>query len=295
MKIQSALNLNFLVIVISAMPMTGCFNEQAYRQLEDSYRPTKQVNPMSDNLLRWDCGRDIVFESGGINIHNAELVRPDDNCSKKTPAWVVGENFKNKLWHRSDLPGETHLIAVCKNPDKSYLDCLNQGGYLLHLPNTDPNLAAVNVWEISHVSLDGVLSANKVTNEYKSERIHYSMYIVEGHKLPLGGMFYRRFPPGYMDDPTYGTVQSTFTTATGLKWKHARVNNYPKPGDTSQLYGQSEIYQADIGNYSILVMGTYEHPVYQYPDWLTKRQAFLREWLESFKIEPLPADYKKVQ
>lgn len=293
MKIQSTLNLNFLFIVISAITMTGCFNEQAYRKLEDSYRPTKQASPMSSNVRWGDCERDFLFEPAGLNIKSARLLRQSESCAKKQPPWEFGDKDKNKQWLRPDLPGETHLIAVCKNPDKSYLDCLNQGGYVLRLPNTDPNLAAVNVWEISHVSLDGVLSANKVTNEYKSERIHYSMYIVEGHKLPLGGEFSRL--PGYMDDPTYGTVQSTFTTATGLKWKHARVNNYPKPGDTSQLYGQSEIYQADIGNYSILVMGTYEHPVYQYPDWLAKRQAFLREWIESFKIEPLPADYKKVQ
>lgn len=289
MKTQSILNRYFLVLVMAAITVTGCFNEQAYRKLEDSYSPTKQVSPMSSNV-RWACESNMLFEPASIKLTFASMRRLNEICSDKPHVYVIGESLRNKQWARPDLSGKTHLVEACNYPKIPIRDCQNVGGYILHVPNTDPNLGAVNVWDDGGYSLDGVLSANKITNEYKSERIHYAMYIVEGHKLPIGGMFSRL--PDYMDDPTYPTVKSAFTTATGLKWKHARVNNYPKPGDTSHLYGQSEIYQADVGNYSILVQGIYDHPVYQYPDWLAKRQAFLREWIESFKIEPLPADYK---
>lgn len=293
MKTQSILNRYFLVLVMAPITVTGCFNEQAYRKLEDSYSPTKQVSPMSSHVWWGACERDYVFESGGFNIKSARLLGPRESCAKKQLPWIFGEKNKNKQWFRPDLPGKTHLVEACNYPKIPIRDCQNVGGYILHVPNTDPNLGAVNVWEITGLDLDGVLSANKITNEYKSERIHYAMYIVEGHKLPIGGMFQAPyFGAGYMDNSTNLTVKSTFTTATGLKWKHARLNDSPKPNDLPQLYYQTEMYQADVGNYSILVYGIYDDPVYQYPDWLAKRQAFLREWIESFKIETLPADYK---
>lgn len=248
---------------------------------------------MSDNL-KWDCERSIIFEPGNFMVKRAGLVMPSDNCSKKIPPWVLGENLRNKQWHRPDLAGNVHLIRVCKNPKIPVEKC--QQLSILKVPNTDPSLGAVNVWELTKNSLDGILSANKVTNEYKSERIKYEMYIVEGHKLPLGGMFLGRFSQGYMDDPTNRTVKSSFTNTHGLKWQHARFNNQPKPSDQlGWLYDQTEMYQADVGNYSILIFAIYQDPVFKYPDWLAKRQEFLRQWVETFKIEPLPADYKKTQ
>lgn len=282
-------------LLLTTLLLSAC-SQTAYRKLEDSYsRPTKQVNPMSSNV-RWDCGRDVLFEPGSINIHYAELVRPDDNCSKKTPPWVLGENLRNKQWHRPDLPGNTHLTDACPKYPKISLEACKKFGDAIKAPNTDPSLGAVNVWELTKNSLDGVLSENGVTNLRGSERIIYQMYIVEGHKLPLGGMFGGRFSQGYMDDQTRRTVKSTFTNTNGLKWQHARFNNQPAPSDLPYLlYDQTEMYQADVGNYSILVFGLYTDPVFKHPDWLAKRQAFLRQWIETFKIEPLPADYKKTQ
>lgn len=291
---KSSLSITFTLLLITLL-LSAC-SQTAYRKLEDSYsRPTKQVSPMSDNL-KWDCERSIVFEPGNFIVKRAGLVMPSDDCSKKTPPWVLGENLRNKQWARPDLPGKTHLTDACPKYPKISLEACIKFGDAIKAPNTDPSLGAVNVWEISKTSLDGILSSNKVTNEYKSERIKYEMYIVEGHKLPLGGMFIGRFPQGYMDDPTKRTVKSSFTNTHGLKWQHARFNNQPKPSDQlGWLYDQTEMYQADVGNYSILIFAIYQDPVFKYPDWLAKRQAFLRQWIETFKIEPLPADYKKTQ
>lgn len=179
-----------------------------------------------------------------------------------------------KTW----FTGNTHLIEVCKYPKIPLEKCWELDK--LKVPNTDPSIGAVNVWEITKTSLDGVLSANGVTNEDKSQRIHYEMYIVERHKLLFGGMFYQQFSQGYMDDPKIITVKSSFTNANGLKWQHARFNNQPKPSDSPYwLYDQTEMYQANVGNYSILVFAIYADPVYKYPDWLAKRRAFLRQWI----------------
>ena len=279
-------------LLLTTLLLSAC-SQTAYRKLEDSYsRPTKQVSPMSDNL-KWDCERSIIFEPGNFMVKRAGLVMPSDNCSKKIPPWVLGENLRNKQWHRPDLAGNVHLIRVCKNPKIPLENCLHLD--MIKVPNTDPNIGAVNVWEISKVSLDGVRLENG-TDLRGSHRIKYEMYIVEGHKLPLGGMFIGRFPQGYMDDPTNRTVKSSFTNTHGLKWQHARFNNQPKPSDQlGWLYDQTEMYQADVGNYSIIIFAIYQDPVFKYPDWLAKRQEFLRQWIETFKIEPLPADYKKTQ
>jgi hypothetical protein len=294
MKVQSILSRYFLVLMMTSIAMTGCFNEQAYRKLEDSYsRPTKQVSPMSSNV-RWACESNMLFEPAKIKIIYASMRRVAGTCTKEPFSFDVGENLRNKQWFRPDLPGNTHLTEICKYPKIPIKDC--QPTDTLKVPNTDPNKGAVNVWQVSSVSLDGVLSENKVTNLRGSERIHYAMYIVEGHKLPLGGMFRGRFSQDYMDNQNKRTVKSTFTTANGLEWEHARYNRRPKESDQPNwLYDQTEMYQADVGNYSILIYGIYNDPVYKYPDWLAKRQAFLREWIETFKIEPLPAGYKKVQ
>lgn len=290
MRIKLILSPYLLIAISVTIALIGCINKNAYRKLENSYLPTKQVSPMSSKV-RWGCGRDILFEPGDIKIHYAELVRSDDNCIKKTPPWMLDERYRNKQWATPNAPSETHLVHVCKNRKIPIDKCL---GNSIKIPNTDPDAGAVNVWEVSRVRLDGVLSENGVTNKYNSERIHYAVYIVEGNKLPLGGHFYRRFSQGYIDDPAHRSVKSTFTTANGLKWKHARLSDLPQEGDKAYwLYEQTELYQADIGNYSILVYGIYSDPVYKFPDWLNKRQAFLREWINTFKIESLPADYVK--
>lgn len=282
-------------LLLTTLLLSAC-NQTAYRKLEDTYsRPTKQVSPMSDNL-KWDCKRNIVFEPGNFEILYAGLVNANEFCEKKSPPWVLGENLRNKQWHRPDLAGNVNLTDACPKYPKISLEDCKKLGYSIKAPNTDPSIGAVNVWELTKNSLDGILSVNKVTNEYKSERIKYAMYIVEGHKLPLGGNFLGRFPQGYMDDPTNRTVKSSFTNTHGLKWQHARFNNQPKPiDDPYWLYDQTEMYQADVGNYSILIYGIYEDPVFKYPDWLAKRQAFLRQWIETFKVEPLPTYYKKAQ
>lgn len=294
MKVQSILNRYFFTLGIITIALTGCFNEQAYRKLEDSYsRRTKQVNPMSSNLI-FKCESRMFFEPGKFKVIYSGIISPRQVCGEKSFTYTVDENLRNKQWVRPDLPGQTHLMRVCKYPKIPLEKCSHLN--ILKVPNTNPNLGAVSVWETLNFAIDGTLFANKVTNEYKSERIKYAMYIVEGHKLPLGGMFLGTFSQGYMDDPTNRTVKSSFTNTHGLKWQHARLNNRPKPSDQpGWLYDQTEMYQADVGNYSILIYGIYEDPVFKYPDWLAKRQGFLREWIETFKIEPLPADYKKTQ
>lgn len=153
-------------------------------------------------------------------------------------------------------------------------------------PNTDPEKGAVNLWELPHLSIDGL--------NYRATMIGFIPYIMEGDKLPLGGNFTALRTSPFTKKDT--------VIINGREWQHMKVFvifgkdvpaqlKYNKAGETSSV---KELYTTKINdNYTFMMYARYDQELAQNaPDWMAKRQAFLRHWLESFKFEPISsADY----
>jgi len=159
-----------------------------------------------------------------------------------------------------------------------------KGGEILRY-NLDPGKGAVRVWSLPRVSMDGL--------NYRATMVGFMPMIIEGHKLPTGSNFSRG---KFTTDPR--TKKETITI-NGREWQYMKWSiiygksdpvqeKYNVPGASS---GVDELYITKVGNYTFAMLAWYSGDLATHaPDWLTKRQEFLRHWLESFKFEPIPSE-----
>lgn len=145
--------------------------------------------------------------------------------------------------------------------------------------NLDPSKGAVRVWGLPHVSMDGL--------NYRATMVGFMPMIIEGHKLPTRSNF-KEF--------TNPHTQKEIVTINGREWQHMTLQvisgrDVParedfKAGESSTVH---ELYTTKVGNYIFAMVAIYDRNLATHaPDWLAKRQEFLRHWLESFKFEPIP-------
>jgi hypothetical protein len=157
-----------------------------------------------------------------------------------------------------------------------------KGGEILRY-NLDPSKGAVRVWSLPRVSMDGL--------NYRATMVGFRPMIIEGDKLPTWSNF-KEF--------TNPHTQKEFVTINGREWQHMTLQvisgkDVPpredfKAGESSSV---DELYITKIGNYMFAVVAWYSGDLATHaPDWLAKRQEFLRHWLESFKFEPIPPNVK---
>jgi hypothetical protein len=136
---------------------------------------------------------------------------------------------------------------------------------------------------LPRVSMDGL--------NYRATMVGFRPMIIEGHKLPTWSNF-KEF--------TNPHTQKEFVTINGREWQHMTLQvisgkDVPpredfKAGESSSV---DELYITKIGNYMFAVVAWYSGDLATHaPDWLAKRQEFLRHWLESFKFEPIPPNVK---
>lgn len=144
--------------------------------------------------------------------------------------------------------------------------------------NTDPSKGALKAWGVASIPMDGL--------NWKSLMVHFNAVIVEGDKMPLG-------ITGTFNTYKKDEVIIKKLTIHNREWEH--LQGIPTLDSLGRLSGAPDLYKTKINNYTLFVRGSYSHEIINNPDWLAKRRAFLLQWVETFKIEPLPANYKKVQ
>jgi hypothetical protein len=144
--------------------------------------------------------------------------------------------------------------------------------------NTDPSKGAVENWDLGGVGMDGASPMGPY--------ITFRVDLIKGERLPLGGAFnvfhLKQFRMELLEP-------AKAFSAHGLQW---RVHTWQelwwgggRPNGT--LSGVLEIYQARIGDYSLLIYGTFNPEVVANPHWFAARRALLRAWVESFRAEPV--------
>lgn len=237
----------------------------SYDKLQDVTKyPTYPENPP-----RWDVK---WCKNGEVVDRVLDLKDPGSGY------WVSGINY---------IDDEIVKHQVCKYPNVSLKQCQKLGaGSVISIPNMDSSKGAVKAWGIASMSMDGLNWRSLVTS--------VNATLVEGDKTPLGGVFQGRFNSA---DEFNGLNEKIIIN--GQEWEYWQ--QIPRPyerGDSlnkkGELSGASELYKTKIGGYTLFVLGDLPPQITRNPDWFAKRRVFLRQWVETFKIEPLPTDYKKV-
>lgn len=260
-----------LIILMAALALTGCFNKQAYERIENSYLPHPQ--PMSSKVKVICDDNPEIFEPGGFSLIYGALAPLDspyskDHCFPFTHPGIIRE--KDKLPITTDMQTRYNVIEIKPFPSPK------------HIPNIDPEKGAVYVWKTyaGITRLDGL--------------IFYQLVLYEGDKPPLGSW------TEVLSSPNQSLfVEHKKLMIHGQEWDF--VSTQPHEPVDSNIWGVSikageianvmDFYRAKVGNHTILVYGYFPGPIPHFPEWFNPRRALLREWVETFKIMPLPADY----
>jgi hypothetical protein len=252
---------NMIVLSLSVM-LAGC--AAAYQRYEESYLPRYAKGTPVMSTIQVVCQRVEINDAGHFQVSYDHLwdvthypTHPD-TPPRYEPSWCTNGL---EIRHQTE-----------KNKNYNYGSSSLDGG------NKDPQKGAVNTWQMATVDIDGL--------NWKSNMIQLGSAVVEGERYPLGGGFDIFGSPHYEMVPY--EPESTFV-ANGLQWHKktwrefflGRDKNLRNPTDIM------EVYQAKVGSYSVLVYGKFNKSIVEHPDWFAKRRAFLRQWVETFKVEPI--------
>ncbi len=272
-----------IVITICLAALCAC-SAGGYQRLEEKPLPRYQKGTPVMSDLKVMCRAKVEHHPGKFNLYYDDLwdvtlyLTPPNIPPRYNPKWC--ENGQSTILSTKVItnPHPMHPSTSPDNPSSIY-----------NLPpNTDPEKGAVNLWELPHLSIDGL--------NYRATLISFVPFIMEGDKLPLGGYFTKfRTSPFTKKD----TVNINGHEWQHLKWSVIYGRDIPaqllynKAGESSYI---EELYSTKINNnnYTMMMFARYDGELVMHaPDWLAKRQAFLRHWLESFKFEPISsADYQ---
>lgn len=258
-----------LIILMAALALTGCFNKQAYERIENSYLPHPQ--PMSSKVKVICDDNPEIFEPGGFSLFYGALAPLDspyskDHCFPFTHPGIIRE--KSKLPITSSVDPKYNLTQVKTlsfEPRK-------------FIPNLDPEKGAVYVWETyaGKERVDGTIA--------------YRLILYKGSKLPIGGDLTR-----YSDKIMQDYDEHEKLMIHGQEWDffsyQPRLSTYNKELKAGSVIAALDLYITKVGDYSLLVYGRFPDSVVYYPEWFNPRRALLREWVETFKIMPVPDGY----
>jgi hypothetical protein len=252
---------NLILLSLSVM-FAGC--AAAYQRLEEASLPLYQKGTPVMSTIKVVCRRISKNDVGRFQVSYDHL-------------WDV-TNYPTypDTPPRYELSWCTEGVQVFHQTEqnKNY----NYNGSSLDGGNKDPQKGAVNTWQMAQIDIDGL--------NWKSTLIRLGAAVVEGERYPLGGGF-DAFGLSHYNVVPY-EPDSTFV-ANGLQWQKKTwreifLGNGKREDEPTDLM---EVYQAKIGNYSVLVYGKFDKSIVEHPDWLEKRRAFLRQWVETFKVEPI--------
>lgn len=252
---------NMLVQVLS-VTLVGC-TTAAYQRLEEASLPRYAKGTPVMSTIKVVCRRISKNDAGRFQVSYDLL-------------WDVTNYPTTPDPIRYESSWCTNGVQVFGQTEQNKNDEYN--GSSLDGRNKDPQRGAVNTWQMAITNMDGLNA--------RSTLIQFGSAVVEGERYPLGGGF-DGFGLPYYEVVPY-EPDSTFV-ANGLQWRKktwreiflGRDKNLRKPTDLM------EVYQTKVGNYSVLVYGKFDKSIVEHPDWLEKRRAFLRQWVETFKVEPI--------
>lgn len=276
----------FLLVIVSA----GC-TRVAYERMEESSLPRYQQGVPVISKFEKVCRVRSAHEIGGFLLSFDSLwdVTTYPTNPTSPPRWepkscgidgIVNGRFVD-LKYTEPQPLGTYY----RNDEAiKFSECISYSAPNVcsklgeRKPNTDPNKGALKAWGIASIPMDGL--------NWKSLMVHFDAVVVEGDKMPLG-------TTGTFNNYKRDEVIIEKLTIHNRAWEH--LQGIPTLDSFGRLSGAPDLYKTKINNYTLFIRGSYSHQIINQPYWLAKRRAFLREWVETFKIEPLPADYKKIQ
>lgn len=265
------------LLVLMVILLSGC-SRAAYERYEERSLPRYQQGTPVMSAIEVKCRGITMFEPGDFKLSYNVLwdvtiypTFPQIPPSYPPQLCINGESIS------------TIIDPIHHNPqitEPSY------NGFKKPGPNLDPLKGAVNAWGGDHLTLDGL--------NWKSNLIYFGIFIFEGDKLPLGGML-----RGWTG--VDGVFEKEIIIVNDKKWEHLGIKTTFSDeksrggitytaGDISELL---DIYKTKVGKYTVLVYGTFSSVVAKQPEWLKQRRDFLRQWVNSFKTEPLPPGYIK--
>jgi hypothetical protein len=294
MKSSLSISVHLLLVIASSL---GC-TRAAYERLEERSLPRYQQGvPVMSNIAS-TCKRFDLFEPGDFKLSYDRL--EDLTVYPTSPQYpprfdskyCINGGLKTSFVDLSEAEKPKNSMNIAYRNDEviKYAECISYSApnacrkFGERKPNTDPSKGALKAWPLVTVNMDGL--------NWKSLMVHFNAVVVEGDKLPLGGTYSGVFN----DDKGMKLIEKEKLNIDKREWEHFIYKPYLDPTrQDGRLTGTAELYKTKIGNYTLFVKAGYAHQITNNPDWLAKRRAFLRQWVETFKIEPLPADYKKTQ
>jgi len=276
------------MLLLIMVTTVGC-SRMAYQRMEERSLLRYQQGVPAMSQFETVCRAGLFFEPGDFLLTYDRLwdvtVYPTypQYLRKWDPKWCAPLEQKEKFIDPINHHPMTYTEA-CKYPKLSLEDC-RELRQIIKVPNTDPKKGAVNAWPAGSISMDGL--------NWKSLMIYFDVVIVEGDKTPLAAAFRGNFNPG---DTLAKLVDKVMIN--GQEWENWQRGPVVVRQDTDlekigELTSANDLYKAKFGNYTVMVLATYIYPITNIPGWIEKRRQFLREWVNTFKIEPLPKWYVK--
>lgn len=281
MKDFSLFRIYLLVFLLGGL--SGGCTQSAYQRMEERSLPRYQPDVPVMTQFQTVCRAGLIHEPGNFLLTYdwlwdvTEYPTYPNNPPRWESAWCRSLDQKAKITDPINYHKMTYIKA-CKYPHIPLEKC--HATSVIQVPNTGPERGAVNAWPVASMSMDG--------RNWKSKMIYFHATIVEGDKTPLGGSYRGRFN---LDDQDAELIEKI--SINGREWEHWQHSNSAIGDTTMYINTPADLYKTKIGNYSVMVLANFNWPVYGNAEWVAKRRAFLREWINTFKIEPLPADYVK--
>lgn len=294
---KSSLNISLILLSLVTLALSVGCTRAAYERMEELSLPRfQQGTPVMSNIVKV-CRFVTNFEPGNFKISRDMLwdrtvyPTPPQHPPRYEDSWCEnGEDIVRYVDVNKPLRSMQEANTGYRDDEViRYSECISYSSPNVcsklgeRKPNTDPNKGALKAWPMETVNMDGL--------NWKAKMVHFNVVVVEGDKMPLGGAY-----QGAFNEYNENRQTREKLTINNREWEHFTYKlfvDYTR--QDGRLAGTAELYKTKIGNHTLFVKAGYAHQITNNPDWLAKRRAFLRQWVETFKIEPLPVDYKKIQ
>ena len=278
--------INTLLLTSCLAALAGC-SAGGYQRIEEKSLPRYQTGTPVMSDLRVVCRAQVFIkpekrEKYYPGIPQLELAKPLDFSITYDKLWdfTVYPTYPktlrkfdsrvcvNGVWPSTITNDGIGTLYTQLEPEYKYDTRYRYNG--------DPTKGAVRVWGFGHIQFDGL--------NYLSTLVGFQPLVIEGDKLPTGS----NFSNGKFTGPS---THKEAITINGREWQYYK-SDYRESNKTGVRH-LDELYTTKVGNYTFMALAVYDDNLATYaPEWVIKRQAFLRHWLESFKFEPINTTIK---
>ena len=261
------------VIVAACIGISGCSIIKIMEDIDKAYFREKKEYPYLEHTVVVACQVSELFEGVPFQL-TYDLLNNDPESRTVIGGRVVNvaENV-NGEWCRTGI--RPHVIVPENNTIRYYQHFGRRPS--ITDGNQDPARGATKSWDLAGIRVDP-----ETSEAYFSFRAD----IIDGEILPLGSSFSILHD---WDDYRPELMETESLKVNGLEWTRRAWRSVGAgiriPPDS--VRSLLEVYQAKVGNFSILVYATFPRQVLSNPDWLSHRRALLRQWVHSFSVGPV--------